>query len=125
MDKSARIQSGSERRSAEEGRQLAQRWRASGLIASEFCRRNQVPVHVLRYWAGRKSGGQAKLERSTDFFEMTAGPRVAATNAPEVAGEHEAGAHDVSRAVVIVVPLRPGATSLANVLEVVLREATS
>jgi hypothetical protein len=103
------------RRNAEEGRELARRWRASGLTVSEFCRRNQVPSHVVRYWALDKTGVR---DSAKDFFVFTAG----AEPGKNAAAELETPRRDEAKAVVIVIPLRAGAGAFGEALAAVLRE---
>jgi hypothetical protein len=118
MDGKREERKGQKRLGAQEGHELARRWRASGLIASEYCRRYRVNLHVLRYWAGRSKRTEPTDEGS-GFFVVTAPPK------PEP--NHEAGLEgstrdDSSRAVLIVVPLRRGAVTLTEALRAVFAE---
>lgn len=122
MDKPTSVRTKGVRRSNEEGRELARRWRASGLSASEFCRRNQVALHVLRYWALGKAGSRPNSVKPRDFFVVTAGDgMVPAPDAGSARGT-EAPPCDEGKAVVIVIPLRSGAAAFGEALAAVLRE---
>ena len=105
----------------DQGRKLAERWRASGLTATEYSRRHGVNFHVLRYWAARSSKSKTST-RASDFFVLSAGQ-----NPPSVprdrnqAGERVVAAGH-SRAVVIVVPLQDGREALTEALRVLLAE---
>ena len=60
------------RRSAEEGRELVEQFRASGLTQDRFAKKAQINVSVLRYWlakARRDAVGDVKPVR---FVELTA-----------------------------------------------------
>lgn len=107
------------RRSGQEGRRLADEWRKSGVSASEFCQRNAVPLHVLRYWAHQSNGGPT-ADRAGDFFVMTTEPQ----SGSNTAGNDEVGSTTVPKAVIIVVPLRSNGTALTETLRAVLGEVT-
>ena len=104
------------RRSKEEGRCLVAGWRASGLSASEFGRRNDVPEHVLRYWAGRVRSGKTSAIRPADFYVVNAG------EPQENGARPETPSREVAKAVVIIVPLRPKGRELAETLRAVFAE---
>ena len=112
---------GKKKLSRQEGQELAERWRASGLIAAEYCRRHRVKLHVLRYWATQSKREEAAKGRS-EFFVVAAKPSQA-SNEDETGPADGARRIDGSSAVVIVVPLQPGARALAETLKAVFAES--
>ena len=107
----------------DQGRELAERWRASGLTAAEYSRRHGVNFHVLRYWAARSFEPKTRA-KAADFFVVSAGH-----NPPKAQQEPQEAVDGVSgdhlRAVVIVVPLRGGPEALTEALRVLLAEERS
>ena len=104
----------------DQGRRLAERWRASGLTATEYSRRHGVNFHVLRYWAARSPKSKTRTKAS-DFFVLSAGKNPASFPGRDQAVERVVGAGH-SRAVVIVLPLQDGREALTEALRVLLAE---
>jgi len=117
----AREKRGKKKLSRQEGKELTEHWRASGLIAAEYCRRHRVKLHVLRYWATQSKRKEATEGRS-EFFVVAAKPSQA-SNEDETRPDERARWIDGSRAVVIVVPLQPGAGALAETLKALFAES--
>lgn len=73
MGKRSKIGGHAVHRSAAQGRALVEQWRQSGLSVSEFCRRQAVGAHVLRYWLLREAKpGETAATR--DAFYVVSAP---------------------------------------------------
>jgi hypothetical protein len=59
-------------RTQDEGFNLARRWKASGLTASQFAGQEGVTHHTVRYWAGRLGRHQADqaVQTSSGLIEL-------------------------------------------------------
>jgi transposase-like protein len=87
-------------RSAAQGRALVEQWRQSGLSVSEFCRRQAVGSHVLRYWVSREVKLGATAAKADAFYVVSApGTESAKLGRPSVSGGSRA-----SGAVIVVLP---------------------
>jgi hypothetical protein len=89
-------------RSAAQGRALVEQWRQSGLSVSEFCRRQGVGAHVLRYWLSRAVEPAATTATGDAFYVVSApGTESVEIGKPEpsMAGGSRAGS-----AVIVVLP---------------------
>ena len=84
-------------RSAAQGRALVEQWRSSGLSVSEFCRRQAVGTHVLRYWLSREAKRVESVAAADACYVVSAPEADSATLAkPSV--------REGSRAVIVVLP---------------------
>jgi transposase-like protein len=87
-------------RSAAQGRALVEQWRQSGLSVSEFCRRQGVGAHVLRYWLLRDAKPGLTAATGDAFYVVSAPSAESTESAPASMGlGSRAGG-----AVVIVLP---------------------
>lgn len=103
------------RRSAAQGRALVESWRRSGASVSEFCRRQGVKEHVLRYWVSREPtrSSQPAARARSEFFVVSA---------PEVAsGAPSSMATGAGGAFIVVLP-EATAGLLVQTLRGLLRE---
>lgn len=71
MGKRGNIRGHAVHRSAEEGQALVEQWRQSGLSGSEFCRRQALGEHVLRYWQSREAKAKASTARGDAFYVVS------------------------------------------------------
>ena len=124
METTRRIEGRGTRRSPREGHEIADKWRKSGLRAAEFCQRYDVPLHVLRYWAATKPRRESPSAK--EFFMVAANGTATMGDATE-SDSHRAdsGPRDVAKAIVIVLPMRPGTTAFDAALASVLRQVMS
>ena len=115
------------------GLSLARSWQSSGLSRAEFCRRERLETHVLRYWVrqlGRKAkGGRAErsdagLPGGHGFVVVSTPSEDRALDASSRQGPPASSAEPGAKAVVVVVPLQQGSTALARTLRAVLEEAS-
>ena len=72
MGKRSNIGGHAVHRSAIQGRALVEQWRQSGLSVTEFCRRQAVGVHVLRYWRSREAKPGATAATADAFYVVSA-----------------------------------------------------
>jgi hypothetical protein len=87
-------------RSAAQGRALVEQWRQSGLSVSEFCRRQAVGAHVLRYWVSRQAKPGATAATADAFYVVsTPETESAELGRPSMGGGSRAGG-----AVIVVLP---------------------
>jgi hypothetical protein len=87
-------------RSAAQGRALVEQYRQSGLSVSEFCRRQAMGAHVLRYWLSREARPGATAATKDAFYVVSApGTESAQRGRPSMGGGSRAGG-----AVIVVLP---------------------
>ena len=84
-------------RSAAQGRALVEQWRRSGLSVSEFCRRQAVGAHVLRYWLSRETAPSESVATADAFY-------VVSTPESESAALGRLSPREGSRAIIVVLP---------------------
>jgi hypothetical protein len=74
-----------------------EQWRSSGVSISEFCRRQAVGTHVLRYWLSREAT-RGESVATADAFYVVSAPEAdsVALASPSV--------REGSRAVIVVLP---------------------
>jgi len=87
-------------RSAEQGRALVKQWRQSGLSVSEFCRRQAVGAHVLRYWLLRDAKPGATAATGDAFYVVSA----PSAESAEIAQVSMGGRGRAGGAVIVVLP---------------------
>ena len=85
------------RRSAAQGRELVDRWRASGESVAAFCRQAGVRAQVLHYWLDRERRAGGRRSTPSDFFVVAAPQRPPQT-------ETVSAAPRLSSAFIVVVP---------------------
>jgi hypothetical protein len=77
-----------------------EQWRQSGLSVSEFCRRQAVGAHVLRYWLLREAKPGVTAATGDAFYVVSApGTESAESDKPSMGGGSRA-----SGAVIVVLP---------------------
>lgn len=97
MGKRGNIRGHAVHRSAEQGHALVEQWRQSGLSGSEFCRRQAVGEHVLRYWQSRAAKLGERAAKAEAFYVVsTPGADAVQLGSPSARGG--------SRAVIVVLP---------------------
>ena len=89
------------RRSAAQGRALVERWRRSGASVSEFCRRQAVKEHVLRYWVSRETRSSKPAARARSEFFVVPAPEMSPKMASAAPSSMAMGA---SSAFIVVLP---------------------
>lgn len=100
MGKQSNIGGQTVHRSAAQGRALVAHYRQSGLSVSEFCRRQAVGAHVLRYWLSREAKPEATAATKDAFYVVSApGAESIQRGRPSMGGGSRAGG-----AVIVVLP---------------------
>ena len=100
MGKRSNIGGQTVHRSAAQGRALVEQYRQSGLSVSEFCRRQAVGAHVLRYWLSREARPDATAATKDAFYVVSApGAESVQRGRPSMGGGNRAGG-----AVIVVLP---------------------
>ena len=100
MGKRSNIGGHAVHRSAAQGQALVEQWRQSGLSVSEFCRRQAVGAHVLRYWLSRAVEPSGTAATGDAFYVVSApGTESAEVGKPSMGGGGRAGS-----AVIVVLP---------------------
>ena len=100
MGKRSNIGGRAVHRSAAQGRALVEQWRQSGLSVSEFCRRQAVGAHVLRYWLLREAKPGVTAATGDAFYVVSA----PGAESAEIGGASMSGRGRAGSAVIVVLP---------------------
>lgn len=100
MGKRSNIVGHAVHRTAAQGRALVEQWRQSGLSVSEFCRRQAVGAHVLRYWLLREAPPDVTAAKGEAFYVVSA----PSTESAQVGKPSMGGGRGAGGAVIVVLP---------------------
>jgi len=117
MSKTKKPAANGSRRSPAQGRALVEQWQRSGESVSEFCRRESVGPHVLRYWLSREANGST----GENFFVVEAAERRPERGSIDRPSESLGMAGASSGAAVIVVLPDATAGLVAKTVQALLR----
>lgn len=100
MGKQSKVGGRAARRGSAQGRALVEQWRQSGLSVSEFCRRQSVGEHVLRYWLLREAKPEVTATTGDAFYVVSA----PGTKSDELADAAMGRGGRAGGAVIVVLP---------------------